>query len=133
MVKGVESDSLELNWGVPQGSCLGPLLFIIYTSSLFDIIQKHHPVGHGFADDTQLYLAFNAGNDDIENLVTTRLTDCVNDISQCMLVNKLKMNDSKTELLILGTRQQLAKVNIQCLTIGDTEIKPVSVVRDLGA
>ena len=46
--------NLELNWGVPQGSCLGPLLFIIYSSKLFEIIKLHLP----YADDTPLYLSF---------------------------------------------------------------------------
>ena len=47
----------NLECGVPQGSCLGPLLFTLYTSRQFDIILTHLPKVHCFADDTQLYLS----------------------------------------------------------------------------
>ena len=55
---GVKSDSFNLSFGVPQCSCLGPLLFMVYASKLFEIIQVHLPDAHCFADDTQLYLSF---------------------------------------------------------------------------
>jgi len=44
--------------GVPQGSCLGPLLFNIYCRSLIEIVEAHLPEVHSFADDSQLYLSF---------------------------------------------------------------------------
>ena len=48
------SDSFPLAQGVPQGSCLGPLLLTVYTSELFDIVGRHLPSVHSYADDTQL-------------------------------------------------------------------------------
>ena len=56
---GVTSDNFDLRFGVPQGSCLGPLLFVVYASKLFEIVQAYVPDAHCFADDTQLYLSFN--------------------------------------------------------------------------
>ena len=55
---GKVSDKFQLTHGVPQGSCLGPLLFTLYVSKLFDTIKGHLPHVHTYADDTQLYLAF---------------------------------------------------------------------------
>ena len=46
------SDDFNLNCGVPQGSCMGPILFTLYVSRLFKIIFQHLPSIHGYADDT---------------------------------------------------------------------------------
>ena len=56
------SKSFHLGCGVPQGSCLGPLLFNIYCSSLIDIVEVHLPEFHSYADDSQLYLSFSPSN-----------------------------------------------------------------------
>ena len=55
-INGGESRPFKMKYGVPQGSCLGPLLFVIYTSKLFTILKTHLPDVHAYADDTQLYI-----------------------------------------------------------------------------
>ena len=45
----------RLPYGVSQGSCLGTLLFTIYSTKLFEVIKNHLPQAHAYADDTQLY------------------------------------------------------------------------------
>ena len=57
-IPGALSDSLSLDWGVPQGSCFGPLLYVIYSSKLFNIIERHPPNSHRYADDSQIYCSF---------------------------------------------------------------------------
>ena len=47
-----------MSCGIPQGSCLGPLIFTIYSSSLIDAVQNHSPSVHCYTDDTQLYVSF---------------------------------------------------------------------------
>ena len=117
-LNGFKSDSFKLPYGVPQGSCLGPLLCTIYSSKLFKVIQYHLPEAHAYADDTPLYLSFSpdtATNQTDAVIVTER---CISDIRTRMLTDKLKLNDDKTEFMLIGTKQQLSKVNIDCLTVG---------------
>ena len=49
-----------------------------------------------------------------------------------MLCDKLKINDGKTEFVLIGTRQQLFKVHVDSLTVGDAQVSPVQSVKNLG-
>ena len=57
---------------------------------------------------------------------------CVNEIRAWMLCDKLKINDGKTEFVIIGTRQQLSKVHVDSLAVGDAQVSPVQSVKNLG-
>ena len=96
-VNGSLSRIFNLECGVPQGSCLGPLLFTLYTSRLFDIIQTHLPEVHCFADDTQLYLSFSARNAINRLSAISAMESCVDDIRSWMLTDSLKLNNDKSE------------------------------------
>jgi len=72
---------------VPQGSVLGPRIFILYAADLEDVAAKHSVNIHGYADDTQLYL--HSRRDDMTS-TTRRLENCITDVGQWMSANRLK-------------------------------------------
>ena len=132
-VEGASSTSLPLQYGVPQGSCLGPLLFTIYTRKLFSIVREHLPQVHCYADDTQLYLSFHPNSNTNAEAALSAMSDCISDIRSWMISDRLLINDDKTEFLLIGTKQQLSKVNIDSIHVGSDIISPSSEVRNLGA
>ena len=99
-------DSLDLRFGVPQGSCLGPLLFVVYASKLFEITQVHLPYAHCFADDTQLYLSFKSSNPRDQAEAVCAMERGISDLRKWMYLDKLKIYDDRTEFLIIESRQQ---------------------------
>ena len=131
-VNGSLSDKFNLSCGVPQGSCLGPLLFTIYASSLFDIMKSHLPSVHTYADDTQLYISFNPVDKTSEADAVIAIENCIRDVRAWMRDDKLMLNDDKTEFLIIGTERQLSKVSVDKIKIGQAEVSPASSVRNLG-
>ena len=80
-IDGVMSSNFNLKFGVPQGSCLGPLLFSLYASKLFTIVESHLPNSHRYADDTKLYISFRSRNDLEETAAITAMESCIADNS----------------------------------------------------
>ena len=87
---------------------------------------------HTYTDDTQLYLSFSADSRVEQSAALSAMQNCIADIRQWMLQDRLRLNDDKTEFIIIGTRQQLAKVNIDSLQVGDSGTAPTSKVKNLG-
>ena len=127
-VNGFTSNSLKFPYGVPQGSCLGPLLFTIYSSKLFEVIKYHLPEAQAYADDIRLYLSFSSDTTTNQTDAVIVMERCVSDIRTWMLTDKPKLNDDKTEFMLIGTKQQLSKVD--CLTVGSIDVAPVTVARN---
>ena len=106
--------------GVPQGSVLGPILFSLFTSPIGDICQKHNIQFHNYVDDNQNYITFKPtvlGNEDEK---IAQLEACISEIRLWMRTNFLKLNDCKTEVIMLGTCQNLTKVKTKQIHVGDT-------------
>ena len=132
LIKDHESEVFNLQSGVPQGSCLGPVLFILYVAGLFKVIDKHLPNAHTYADDTQIYHSFRPDTSLSQDAALKSIENCVADIRAWMLSNRLLINDSKTEFIIIGSKQQLSKININEIRVGESTIEPVEVVQSLG-
>ena len=81
----------------------------------------------------KLYLSFCPNDNANQEAALARVERCIEDIRNWMLNDKLKLNDDKTEFMIIGTSQQLAKVSINSLRVGTATITPVSSARNLGS
>ena len=126
----VASTPTPLIYGVPQGSVLGPQFYCAYSSPIADIARLHGVDVHLYADDTQLYVSFDLKSD--ANQEISRIESCICDISSWMKSNKLKLNDSKTELLVLTSHRHVSSHSITDLQVGDSTVHVVKEARNLG-
>lgn len=125
------SDVIDLESSVPQGSTLGPLLYLTYASELQEVADRHGVAFHSFADDTQLSKSVRTED---AHTAKQAVIDCVLDIQRWSDSHRLKLNAAKSEVIWLGTRQQLAKLSQADLTlsVGDSVLQSSTVVKNLG-
>ena len=122
-IKGFDSEIMEVKCGVPQGSTLGPLLFLLYINDLRFCLKKSN-VCH-FSDDTCLTRA----SKDIKCLERSLNSDIVN-VTEWLNTNRLSLNVKKTKMLLFYSKnKQVANFSIK---INSCYIEPVSHVKYLG-
>ncbi|KAL0839927.1 hypothetical protein ABMA28_016543 [Loxostege sticticalis] len=102
----LQSRTQAVTRGVPQGSILGPILFILYGA---DIVKKiEHCSYHLYADDLQLYLSFKPNDQDT---ATTMVNNDLQSIADWCSSNCLVLNPRKSKLILIGTPNNVSKIN----------------------
>ena len=126
-IQGHNSSHEVIRHGVPQGSVLGPLLFLVYINDLHTCI-KHSTTRH-FADDTNLLYATNSQKPRNKNIVRNLNRD-LRSLNHWLLANKISLNSTKTELVIFRKKStKLPHLNIR---LNGTRLQAVSEVKYVG-
>ena len=125
-INGFESEQNLIRHGVPQGSVLGPLLFLIYINDLHVCIRNS--TTHHFADDTNLLHVIHKNNRN-RNPVRKLNTDlkCLN---QWLIANKISLNSTKTELILF--RKISTLLPIMKIKLNGVMLRPSSEIKYLG-
>ena len=122
------SEPTTLQYGVPQGCVLGPVLFTVYTGTLAFRLEAHGVSYHFFADDTQLYIRV----EDIDE-AKHRLSSLLSDLKIWMARRKHKLNDGKTEIILIqGNLGNVSVANFGDMSFGDTQLFPCESAKNLG-
>ena len=122
------SEPTTLQHGVPQGSVLGPILFTVYTGTLAFLLEAHGVGYHFYADDTQLYIAIE-NFDEAKNMLSSLLSD----LKLWMARRWLKLNDGKTEIIIVkGNLRNVPVVDFGNMRFGHNQLVPCDSARNLG-
>ena len=116
---------IKMNYSVPQWSILCPILRNWYSSTILEIMLNNLS---GYADDCSLTESFKPGNATVKEKMGCK----VNNVRNWMTENHLKMNDSKPEFLVFGTKCNLDENTIPSLNVGDSEIFNNKNVKFLG-
>ena len=123
-----KSQPVLLEFDIPQGSILGPLLYSLYTTPLHFIIPKYPGICcHFYADDTQMYISFSPEHSSSTLSITE---SCIKDVFSWLEANKLSADPNKTKYVLLNSRN----INPQVININlDSDvISPSNFAQNFG-
>ena len=120
-----------LTFSVLQCSIGGQSLFNAYASTLNMVVPSDIGL-NGCADDYSLQCTFSPQVNDDEHMTVEKVRNCLEDIGDWMCGNHLKMNAKKTEVMLIGSRQQLGKCVTSSLAVLDSTVKCKKLLQYLG-
>ena len=128
---GQDSEPRPLHFSVPQGSCMGPVLFTCYSSTLATAVQGGQEI-LGYADDHSFYDTFNIRDCTEEQRCVQNMQDTLKSVKQWMSYNRLKMNDAKTEAIVFRSIYYNDKLSTDRIEVGDNDILYADCIKLLG-
>ena len=128
-VGGRQSTLATVYFGVPQGSVLGPVLYVLYTADIIKLVESFGLRAHLYADDTQLY-GYCCPSTSAE--LSTKVLQAIDSIHAWMSSNRLSLNTGKTQFIWLGTRAGLAKRDMHQLSSQSPSLVELTTVKNLG-
>ena len=120
-------EAKTIDFSVPQGSILGPILFTCYASTLQELFTSHNSLS-GYADDCSFIKSFSP----TDHKILPDLELDIKHISHWMHQYHLKMNNAKTEFITFGTRSCLKKQYLSEIRVGNDVVKGSETIRFLG-
>ena len=120
---------LPLVHGVPQGSVLGLIVFLLYVVDLLQLIIRHQLVPYAYTDDTQIY-GFCRPCD--VGALSDRMSACADEALSWVRLNRLQANPSKNEVLWCSSGRRQHQIPTTSVRIGTVDILSVSSVKDSG-
>ena len=133
------SEPTALQYGVPQSSVLVPVLFTVYTGTLAFLLEAHEVSYHFFADDTQLYIRVEDTHE-AKHRLSSLMSDLkiwmaalMSDLKIWMARRKLKLNDGKTEIIVIrGNLRNVSVTNFGEMSFGDAQLVQCESAKNLG-
>ena len=125
LVNGVKSDTVRLTYGIPQGSILGPLLFLVYINDINDNFE--HCNVKLFADDTVLYVSYPCSQ-----IARNKLQSDLDVLANWCELNKITINVNKTKAMIFGTKATVKRATKRELSLYNKRIDYIGVYKYLG-
>ena len=116
-IENTQSETLPIKYGVPQGSILGPLLFLIYVN---DIGNSCHANILSFADDTTLYMS----GSNLDQLYADANTQ-INSLFEWFCSNKLSLNAKKTKYIVIRPRHLRTDLTERSISINGTMLEQI--------
>ena len=130
LIEGVISEQKDLPFGMPQGSIFGPFSYPKYSHPIAHIAEKHRVECHQYADDTQLYVVCDLNN---ARECQEQMEKCIEEIRAWSTCNKLKLNDGKTEFLVVSSKYARTTPGVTNICVGNDTVTAVSTARNIGA
>ena len=129
LIRGGSTAALPLSHGVPQGSIVGPILFLIFVNDLSCFLPHGRLLS--YADDTQILDSAPPNSNDLQ-VLKSRVEENIQSLQQWFSLNSLKMNADKTCFILLGTKNSIGRTSEFELEINDSIIRPQNHIKMLG-